>query len=533
MRNNIEKLKKSADKILELSLSFPNCQPIQETANQLKEAIDFITKVNDKKPLIVTLIGGTGVGKSLIFSTLSGVKNASPSSDSIRGYTKELFISTSAENKSFLPIESMGNVNFCKAISPNVVLIDTPDLDTISTLNAELTQKIISVSDILVYVTIPDKRSDFVVNQCIIEWASRKRWFFVMNKVDRVKKKEISRLKSDFDARLKILGFKVANDSRFFLEGTSPNKYDFEKFKTTLFESKTSEITKVVRYEAKLRALHQSFDNQEKIDEMMSLNTKLTAEVLKQKEVRENVAAEVLSKPEIIRIFKSVISSEVWKQVLSMNCLFLLPGVYLKVALNKVSSQYKLNDIIQQEFSTHPEILKAKNDERRILEDMKLEVLIPDKNESENESLNFNSLNIATLKQAVSETNTFWISFYIILANLAPSLIFFKALFIAITYWGNAQWLPSNFFIHALVLMLGSTMLGHYLLSLGVNRISSSQTHLLNEIENSPTRLSQRQAKLAEYLYSCSDFVSETHSLIASIKSTDVSGYGISQDIEK
>ena len=64
---------------------------INRLISNLKEAVE--TKFDSEKPLIVTLVGGTGSGKSKLFCKLIDKKDVSPSSnDDQRNYTDKCYI---------------------------------------------------------------------------------------------------------------------------------------------------------------------------------------------------------------------------------------------------------------------------------------------------------------------------------------------------------------------------------------------------------------------------------------------------------
>ncbi|GAB1355611.1 hypothetical protein MASR1M12_43570 [Erysipelotrichia bacterium] len=173
----------------------------------LRQAVEQ-SSATGPAPLVVTIIGGTGVGKSFIFSSLCATPEISPSSSSVRGYTKELFVAAAPEDRSLLPFSS-DEAHYLPGLLPGAILIDTPDLDTINSNNARLARETIRVSDILIVVTTPDKRSNFAIHQNVVEWASRKRWFFVINKTDTAPDATNESLKKDLADRLQQIGFSV------------------------------------------------------------------------------------------------------------------------------------------------------------------------------------------------------------------------------------------------------------------------------------------------------------------------------------
>ncbi|MDD3149161.1 MAG: hypothetical protein PHD82_17865, partial [Candidatus Riflebacteria bacterium] len=195
-------------------------------------------RIQKKQPVIITLIGGTGVGKSFIFSTLCSAPDISPSSGSVRAFTRQLFISAAEEDRSLLLFQD-AEAHFLPGFLPGAVLIDTPDLDTIDNNNARLAKETIAISDIVICVTTPDKRANFSIHENIVEWASRKRWFFVINKTDTAADVPVARLKTELGNRLENLGFSVDPSALFAFSARDKNSPEFERFKDVVFSQRT------------------------------------------------------------------------------------------------------------------------------------------------------------------------------------------------------------------------------------------------------------------------------------------------------
>jgi hypothetical protein len=98
-----------------------------------------------------------------------------------------------------------------------IELIDSPDIDGALREHRTLTQQLIDQCDVVVYVTSPDKRANFDVHEEVRLWASRKRWVFVLNKVDQ-EEPRLRAIRADFEARLRDLGFTTCDSSVAFFQ---------------------------------------------------------------------------------------------------------------------------------------------------------------------------------------------------------------------------------------------------------------------------------------------------------------------------
>ncbi|MCZ6601930.1 MAG: 50S ribosome-binding GTPase [Planctomycetota bacterium] len=127
-------------------------------------------------PVIAVLAGGTGVGKSTLFNTLAG-KKVSEISVKRPCTTAPLVYhhrdhSDALAGPSFLPgyargqekVDSDGKgvvlVPHSDDALHNVILIDSPDFDSVSDRNRDLSEDLLRLADLIVYVVNPEKYAD-------------------------------------------------------------------------------------------------------------------------------------------------------------------------------------------------------------------------------------------------------------------------------------------------------------------------------------------------------------------------------------
>lgn len=214
---------------------------------RLGEALRRLESDDPTVPVVrVVLLGGTGVGKSALFNALIGKPQASPTSDDVRCFTQQPFVAVSARDRPLLNFPDDLHPVFVDVELDGIALIDTPDIDGALKENWHVTRAIVRRADIVVYVTMSDRRSEFQVHQEVQAWASLKRWFFVLNKADQVSR-VVDEVRSDFDKRLRELGFEPHDGVRFVVSATERERYDFSRMREALFNTRLVESVEKLR----------------------------------------------------------------------------------------------------------------------------------------------------------------------------------------------------------------------------------------------------------------------------------------------
>lgn len=209
-----------------------------------------------ERPVLAAIIGGTGVGKSLLFNALIGRPEASPTSGAERLKTRHPVIARRPAEHALLPEIGTGEVQFVDAATPWLALADTPDLDGMDLRHREITERVIALADIVIFVTNPEKRANFAVLETVRAWAGRKRWFFVMNQID-TGESELEAIREDFDRRLRELDFSPDDGNRFLVSALTPTRRDFPRLRDTLLRERPREAAAALAVDAALgQVLH-------------------------------------------------------------------------------------------------------------------------------------------------------------------------------------------------------------------------------------------------------------------------------------
>ena len=443
--------------------------------HNLALASDYCSREDLKRPLIITLAGGTGVGKSYIFSALCGVDGLSPSSPSVRGFTRKLYISASEENRCFLPFSS-ADANFVDISLPGLVLIDTPDLDTIHADNARIAKETVAASDIIICVTTPDKRSDFIVNQNVIEWAERKRWFFAMNKSDTADAPG-DQLRRDFIGRLKTLGFEDCNQATFVFSAVDKNNIEFKNFRENIVSARSLQSNRLLKQEVCLRQFIHAFNHEQIIERLLKLLMELknSREIFKSRlmEIENSIAGS----ESICNAAQQAFLAWAYLSVSRRRSFFLLPYLLVNRWLADGKEVSFLEKEVELAYRNSSALRDCFIDERRSIEDKAL-ALPRDDHDSDPDLLSCfrdagadigHQIRVSAEKAANSQLFTF----YIVLANLLPLLVLLQTLYRAVSGWLSAVWLPTDFFVHALFMILAATIPGYLLLIKGLTRLGS------------------------------------------------------------
>lgn len=508
---------KKSETLLKRCLAYEENRHFATLADELHEALSCCSNLKASKPLVISLIGGTGAGKSKIFSMLCSSPEISPSSDSIRGFTQKLYISASQTNVGYIP--SSENAVIVPEVISQAVLIDTPDLDTINDNNVTLSRQVIEASDIIVYVTTPDKRSNFKINQELLKWASRKRWYFVINKIDKVTEEEVGKLKQDFDRRILASGFTPDDSSRFLLSATRPDSLDFKRFADAIFSQRSVAEHNLIHTEACYRHIYHALSTSKATSGLLEQLSDLKETKQRLAEVLQESIKQVLQKPELEEMYIRSIENEIYTDLCDKQSMFLYPYITL-------INRYKSSNNVEQAISSimysiknSSEINQCQTDLDRTLEDIGMDEpgagkVMPLSSEY---SLQSELMQKAKLV-AVGATRTFSVRFYLFIANMVPLILTIQALYRAFGSWLAGQWLPADFFIHAIILIIGSTIPGYFLLSRGVTRLTSNYSPSKIAIELPDEILSGQLRVIEKILDESSLLCSATEAEIQKLK---------------
>jgi len=160
-------------------------------AEKLLSAWSWKSGSRGSLPPIACLMGGTGTGKSTLFNSLAGRKISAVGMR--RPCTVKALVLTANGPASelrkcpFLNLDTEGNAELIiddRPRSASIVLVDTPDFDSIELSNRVIAENLFIISDVMVFITSQEKYADLAGHQ-MAERARRwgKKTVFVMNKV--------------------------------------------------------------------------------------------------------------------------------------------------------------------------------------------------------------------------------------------------------------------------------------------------------------------------------------------------------------
>ena len=169
------------------------------------EALDV-----DRPLLVITLMGGTGVGKSTLLNALAGAPIAQASFTRPTTRDPVVYYHQSIRSDRLDPaLRHCRLVQHDRESLSQKILVDTPDLDSNDLANREKLMAILPVADVVLYVGSQEKYHDKLGWELFKEQRKRRAFAFVLNKWDRCVRAGESGLRPDEDLLrdLKAEGF--------------------------------------------------------------------------------------------------------------------------------------------------------------------------------------------------------------------------------------------------------------------------------------------------------------------------------------
>ncbi|MDD4391476.1 MAG: 50S ribosome-binding GTPase, partial [Desulfobacterales bacterium] len=179
------------------------CRLISETLSSIAERMD--------RKLVVTIIGGVGIGKSTLFNAIAGMDDLSPTGHQRPTTRNFVVLCEQREDARFL-IDDMGSETI-RVVSgpdahafPNMILIDTPDTDSAENLrHHELIGQILHHTDVLLCgfsARNPKRRDHIDFMRPFVDAYPKDQLFVVLTECDRVLETELNDIIQDFRACL-------------------------------------------------------------------------------------------------------------------------------------------------------------------------------------------------------------------------------------------------------------------------------------------------------------------------------------------
>src|SRR5205823_5836971 len=136
--------------------------------------------------LIVTLMGGTGVGKSSLLNALA--KGPVAQASFARPTTRDPVV---YYHESVRPERLDPALQHCRLVAhdrpglEHKILVDTPDLDSNDLSNREKLLRLLPIADVVLYVGSQEKYHDKLGWELFLQQRRRRAFAFVLNKWDR------------------------------------------------------------------------------------------------------------------------------------------------------------------------------------------------------------------------------------------------------------------------------------------------------------------------------------------------------------
>jgi GTPase SAR1 family protein len=301
------------------------------------------------RPTHIALLGGTGVGKSNLFNAMVGKPEASPTSDTLRVFTKVPHVAVHPSERALAQVPLDPPPVFLDVGVAGVVLCDTPDVDGMLRENWDTTRHLLEQADLVVYVTEPDRRASFRITEELRTWAHQKRWFFVLNKADQYEA-ELDKVTADFDKRLRDLGFSSASATRFVVSARQMDRFDGPRLRNTLFHPRPEEQRALLRLDA-LAGYTQHAVDPALLRAVESKGQVLAAREL---ELRGKVHAayvESLKTPEAASAFRVVVRETAWRQLGSVCGPFMWLPIWLRCRFSMFWATYQVSRLTMRGLS--------------------------------------------------------------------------------------------------------------------------------------------------------------------------------------
>ncbi|NUQ00882.1 MAG: 50S ribosome-binding GTPase, partial [Armatimonadetes bacterium] len=160
--------------------------PDQETRQRLQRQVTAVREKREQllSPLLIAIIGGTGVGKSSLLNALAGGPIAAASAR--RPTTQQVTVYLHEDN--LLALEpgewAAAQVRHQRAELLDRILIDTPDYDSVDLSHRRRMQTVLALADVVIFVTTREKYADLAGAEWLRQYREGRLFLFVLNRAD-------------------------------------------------------------------------------------------------------------------------------------------------------------------------------------------------------------------------------------------------------------------------------------------------------------------------------------------------------------
>jgi len=293
-------------------------------------------------PALVVMLGGTGVGKSELFNALIEKSGASPSSDTVRCHTSQPYLAIHPLDRAHLPaMPGLEPVLVEGGVPRGVVLADTPDVDGMIERHHGVTRQVLERSDLVLFVTDPDRRANLQVLEELRRWAPRKRWLFVLTKADRYPE-TIESIALDFGKRLTEMGFPVDRSSLFVVASVKPGDGGIERLRQALLRPGDGSRMPLLRQDAFLRQSAHALAAP-LLQPFRDHAERLRALAQDGQSRQEQAYWQAISQPKAADAFARVVKQAAWKELGERVGPFLFPAVWARARMQPLATGWALS----------------------------------------------------------------------------------------------------------------------------------------------------------------------------------------------